>query len=126
MVTRKVIKYEFLVEYYKLTKDRPSELITRQADFCYNRELAVEIALKAVKAINTSKKKLLKITGYNSKDLYGIDADNHSTAWIKKDLFETLNKWLEEYDLVHMTFDYADNKLVDLTINKTKHSHHYA
>ena len=126
MITRKVIKHEFLVEYYKQPKDGPPELISRQADFFYHRKLAIATALKTAKEINTSKKKLLRITGYNSRDLYGIDADNHSAAWIKKDLFETLNKWLEEFDYVHMTFAYADNKMVELTINKTKHNHHYA
>lgn len=125
MITRKIIKYEFLVEYYKEHKDRPPDLISRQADFCYNKEITVEIALKTAKDINSSKKKLLRVTGYNDKDLYGIDADAHSAAWVRRDIYETLNKWLEKCDYVHMTFLYADNKTVELSINKTKHNHHY-
>lgn len=126
MITRKVIMYENLVEYYKDYKDRPPELISRKADVHCSPEVAIDYALHKVKEINRSKKKLLRVTGYCYKDLYGIDADAHSAAWIRRDIYETLNKWLEKSDFVHMTFLYADNKTVEVTINKTKHNHHYA
>ena len=80
----------------------------------------------AINEINRSKKKLLKVSGYNDRDLYIIDANTCSPACIKKDVYETLNKWLEKYDYVRMTFTYADNKAVWVRIEKTKHNHHYA
>lgn len=123
MTTRKIIKYEFLVKHYKMYNNRPPYLISRQSDFFYHKKLAIATAIKTVKESNTSKKKLLRITGYTHKDLYGIDADAHSAAGIKKGLYETLNKLLEECDSVHMTLTCADNKQVEITINKTKHNH---
>jgi phage-related protein len=126
MITRKVIMYETLVEYYKQYKDKSPELLSRKADVHRSPEVAIDFALHTVKEINRSKKKLLRITGYTNKDMYGIDADAHSPAWIKKDIYETLNKWLEKCDYVCMTFSYADNKIVEVIINKTKHNHHYA
>lgn len=115
-------KYEFLVKHYNMYNDRPPELISRQADFFYHRKLAIATAIKTVKESNSSKKKLLRITGYTHKDLYGIDAEAHSAAGIKKGLYETLNKLLEECASVHITLTWADNKQVEITINKTKHN----
>lgn len=126
MITRKVIMYETLVEYYKHYKYKAPELLSRKADVHRSPEVAIDFALHTVKEINRSKKKLLRVMGYNSKDLYIIDADAHSPVWIKKDIYETLNKWLEKWDYVYMTFTYADNKTVRVVINKTKHNHHYA
>lgn len=115
-------KYEFLVKHYKMYNDRPPELVSRQSDFFYHRKLAIATAIKTVKESNSSKKKLLRITGYTHKDLYGIDAEAHSAAGIKKGLYETLNKLLEECASVHITLTWADNKQVEITINKTKHN----
>lgn len=126
MITRKVIMYETLVEYYKHYKYKSPELLSRKADVQRSPELAIDYALHTVKEINRSKKKLLRVMGCNIKDLYIIDADANSPAWIKKDIYETLNKWLEKYDYVCMTFTYADNKTIRVTITKTKHNHHYA
>lgn len=126
MITRKVIMYETLVEYYKQYKDKSPELLSRKADVHRSPEVAIDFVLHTVKEINRSKKKLLRVFGYTNKDLYIIDADAYSPAWIKQDIYETLNKWLEKYDYVCMTFTYADNKTVEVIINKTKHNHHYA
>ena len=115
--------YETLVEYYKHYKYKSPELLSRKADVHRSSEVAIDFALHTVKEINRSKKKLLRVMGYTCKDLYIIDADAHSPAGIKKDIYETLNKWLEKYDYVRMTFTYADNKTVDVVINKTKHNH---
>lgn len=115
-------KYEFLVKHYKMYNDRPPELVSRQSDFFYHRKLAIATAIKTVKESNSSKKKLLRITCYTHKDLYGIDAEAHSAAGIKKGLYETLNKLLEECASVHITLTGADNKQVEITINKTKHN----
>ena len=123
MNSRKAIMYDILVEYYKDYCDKPTELISRAIDFHYNLEVAINFALNMVKDINRSKKKLLRVTGSTYKDLYSIDAPAHSATGIRKDIYETLIKWLEKCDFVHMTFSYADNKLVELTINKTKHNH---
>ena len=125
MITRKVIMYETLVEYYKHYKHKSPELLSRKADVQRSPELAIDYALHTVKEINRSKKKLLRVTGYTCKDLYIIDANTCSPAWIKKDVYETLNKWLEKFDYVRMTFTYADNKAVWVIIEKTKHNHHY-
>ena len=126
MITRKVIMYETLVEYYKHYKYKSPELLSRKADVHRSPGVAIDFALHTVKEINSSKKKLLRVMGYTCKDSYIIDAAAHSPAWIKQDIYETLNKWLEKYDYVRMTFTYADNKTVWVIINKTKHNHHYA
>lgn len=122
MDAKRSTKYEFLVKHYKIYNDRPPELISRQSDFFYHRKLAIATALKTVKENNTSKKKPLRITGYTHKNLCGIDADAHNAAGIKKGLYETLNKLLEECDSVHITFIYTDNKQVEIKINKAKHN----
>lgn len=126
MITRKIIRYEILVEYYKACGCRPGELIDRKTDFCYNKDYTVELALKTVSAINSSKKRLIKVAGYNDKHFCKGELEIFSAAQIRKDAQEALNKLLEESDCAHMTFIYADNKIVELTINKTKHNHHYA
>lgn len=123
MTTRKEIMYYSLVEYYKDYKDRPPELLSRTADVHRNPEAAIDIAWHRAKESNRSKKKLLRVTGYSHKDMYGIDADAHSAAWIRRDIYETLIKWLEESDYVHVTLLYADNKTVEISINKVKHNH---
>ena len=125
MITRKIIKYEILVEYYKAYGRLPLELIARKTDFCYNLETAVELALKTVKVINSSKKRLIKVAGYNDKHFCKGELEIFSGPQIRKDIQEALNKQLEESDFAHMTLTYADNKQVEITINKTKHNHHY-
>lgn len=123
MSTRKVIRYEILVEYHKAYGFLPLELIDRKTDFCYNKDYTVELALKIVKAINSSKKRLILASSYSNKHFYDGKLETFKGPQIKKDVQETLNKGLEESDCVHMTFIYADNKTVELTINKTKHKH---
>ena len=122
MITRKIIRYEILVEYYKAYGCLPLELIDRKTDFCYNKEYAVELALKIVKAINSSKKRLIKVAGYNDKHFCKGELEIFSGPQIRKDVQKELNKGLAESDCVHMTFSYADNKIVELTINKTRHN----
>lgn len=126
MITRKIIRYEILVEYYKAYGNLPLELIDRKTDFCYNKDYTVELALKIVKAINSSKKRLIRVAGYNDKHFCKGELEIFSSPQIRKDVQKELNKDLEESDCVHMSFIYADNKIVNLTINKTKHNHHYA
>lgn len=125
MITRKIIRYEILVEYYKAYGCLPLELIDRKTDFHYNKEYTVELALKTVNAINSSKKRLIKVAGYNDKHFCKGELEIFSGKQIRKDVQEALNKQLEDSDCAHMTFSYADNKIVELTINKTKHNHHY-
>lgn len=122
MITRKIIRYEILVEYYKAYGNLPLELIDRKTDFCYNKELTVELALKIVKAINSSKKRLIRVAGYNDKHFCKGELEIFSSPQIRKDVQKELNKGLEESDCVHMSFIYADNKIVNLTINKTRHN----
>lgn len=124
MITRKIIRYEILVEYYKACGCRPGELIARKTDFCYNKDYTVELALKIVKAINSSKKRLIRAASYDGEHF--CESEIFCGAHIRKDVREALNKQLEDSDFVHMTFSYNDNKLVNLIINKTKHNHHYA
>lgn len=124
MITRKIIKYEILVEYYKACGCRPGELIARKTDFCYNKDYTVELALKTVKAINSSKKRLIRAASYDGEHF--CESEIFCGANIRKDVQEALNKQLEESNFVHMTFSYNDNKLVNLIINKTNHNHHYA
>lgn len=126
MNTRKVIRYEILVEYHKAYGFLPLELIDRKTDFCYNKDYTVELALKIVKAINSSKKRLILASGYSNKHFYNGELETFKGPHIRKDVKETLNKRLEKSDCAHMTFIYADNKIVDLTINKTRHNHRYA
>lgn len=126
MSTRKVIRYDILVEYHKAYGFLPLELIDRKADFCYNKDYTVELALKIVKAINSSKKRLILASSYSNKHSYAGKLETFNGPHIRKDVKETLNKWLEKCDYVHMTFSYADNKIVDLTINKTRHNNRYA
>lgn len=126
MITRRIIKYEILVEYHKSYGNLPIELIARKTDFCYSLEAAVETAMRICKEINTSKKKLIRAAGYDDNQGSRGELKIFCGRQIRKDAQEALNKGLEESDCVHMTFNYADNKLVDLIINKTKHNHHYA
>lgn len=123
MTTRKVIKYEILAEYYKAYGWLPFELIARKTDFCYDKNYTIELALKIVKEINRSKKRLIQVTGYGDKQFNKGELEIFSGPQIRKDVQEALNKGLEESDCVHMTFIYVGNKTVELTINKTKHSH---
>ena len=122
MITRKLIRYEILVEYYKAYGNLPLELIDRKTDFCYNKDYTVELALKIVKAINSSKKRLIRVAGYNDKHFCKGELEIFSSSQIRKDVQKELNKGLEESDCVHMSFIYADNKIVNLTINKTRHN----
>ena len=122
MITRKLIRYEILVEYYKAYGNLPLELIDRKTDFCYNKDYTVELALKIVKAINSSKKRLIRVAGYNDKHFCKVELEIFSSSQIRKDVQKELNKGIEESDCVHMSFIYADNKIVNLTINKTRHN----
>lgn len=122
MTTRKAIMYDILVEYYKNYSNKPPELISRTTDCHYNLEVAIVFALHAVRCINRSKKKLLLVIGCNEKEQYSLKAEDFSAAQRRKDIQKALNNLLEESDSVVMAFKYADNKIVELTINKTKHN----
>lgn len=123
MNSRKAIMYDILVSYYKHYSNKPKELISRTADIHYNLEVAIVFALNAVRCINRSKKKLLSVLGCNKKEYFSLKVEDFSLAQRKKEIRKALNKLLEESDFVIMTFRYADNKTVELDINKTKHNH---
>lgn len=123
MTTRKAIMYDILVEYYKNYSNKPPELISRTTDCHYNLEVAIVFALHAVRCINRSKKKLLQVVGCNEKEYCSLKAEDCRVAQRRKEIQKVLNKWLDESDCVHMSFIYVDNKIVNLTINKTKHNH---
>ena len=126
MLTRKLIMYDILVTYYKNYSNKPKELISRSTDLTYKKEIAVVFALSMVDDINRTKKKLLSVVGCNGKEYCSLKAEDFGTAKRRKAIRKILSKLLEESDVVFMTFSYADNKTVEVVINKTKHNHHYA
>lgn len=123
MKTRKLITYDILVACYKNHNNKPKELLSRMADLSGIAKMAILLALNMVKTINRSKKKLLSVAGCNYKEYFSLKVEDFSGAQRKKEIQKTLTKLLEESDAVIMTFSYADNKTVELTINKTKHNH---
>jgi predicted HAD superfamily phosphohydrolase len=123
MPTRKLIMYDILVTYYKNYSNKPKELISRSTDLTYKKEIAVVFALSMVDDINRSKKKLLSAVGCNGKEYCSLKAEDFSIAKRRKAIRKILNKLLEESDVAFMLFSYADNKTVEVVINKTKHNH---
>ena len=86
-------------------------------------KMAILLAWNMVKTINRSKKKLLQVVGCNEKEHFSLKVEDFSGAQRKKEIEKILNKWLEESDVACMNFKYADNKIVELTINKTRRNH---
>lgn len=124
MSTRKLIMYDILVACYKNYSNKPKELLSRMADSSGIAKMAIPLALNMVKTINRSKKKLLSVIGCSEKEYFSLKVEDFSGAQRKKEIQKTLTKLLEESDVaIIMTFSYADNKTVELTINKTKHNH---
>lgn len=123
MSTRKLIMYDILVACYKNYSNKPKELLSRMADSSGIAKMAILLAWNMVKTINRSKKKLLSVIGCNGKEYFSLTVEDFSGAQRKKEIEKILNKWLEESDVAIMNFSYADNKTVELTINKTKHNH---
>lgn len=122
MATRKLIMYDILVTYYKNYSNKPKELISRSTDLTKKKEIAVVFALNMVADINRTKKKLLSVAGCNGKEYCSLKAEDFSVAKRRKAIRKILNKLLEESDVAFMTFSYADNKTVEVVINKTKHN----
>ena len=123
MSTRKLVMYDILVACYKNYSNKPKELLSRMADSSGIAKMAILLAWNMVKNINRSKKKLLSVIGCNGKEYFSLKVEDFSGAHRKKEIEKILNKWLEESDVAIMNFSYADNKTVELTINKTKHNH---
>ena len=124
MKTRKLIMYDILVACYKNHSNKPKELLLRMADFSDIAKMAISLALNMVRTINRSKKKLLSVIGCNEKEYFSLKVEDFIGAQRKKETQKTLTKLLEESDVAMiMTFSYADNKTVELIINKTKHNH---
>ena len=124
MKTRKLIMYDILVACYKNHSNKPKELLLRMADFSDIAKMAISLALNMVRTINRSKKKLLSVIGCNEKEYFSLKVEDFRGAQRKKETQKTLTKLLEESDVAMiMTFSYADNKTVELIINKTKHNH---